>query len=556
MKARVALLCLLVTGAVAQGRPPPEPAASSPAVGETLRWHNGETLPGEIIAASADDLIWKSPLFEDPLVLGWRVLDRIDQPLPTVAPADTFAFTLRDGSHLYGELAAVTDSTVSISSSRHGDVSIERSELLNMRRIKGSGVIFAGPSGDVGWNAAEVATGKRPGTVFRVEPSAGSPAVPPLIEGAGGALLIPYWNRGAFLALSLPNSVEVEFRVHSSKRPDFSLTLDGEPKGDVRIETWGDELVLVDVDEFRLIRKLAESERDVALRVCWDREAQRCDVYSAEGDRLLAWQGLGNTASVHAGITLQNKGRDLSLDLLRVRAWNGQPPSQADMRQPRVELTDGRSVTGQVGAGSGQSIALAAGVPDLIEMVTGIPPAGAKFPLDDVDEIVFSGDPLKISQAQPALSYADATVLMGRIAAVKDGTFALETSFTQAPLASRLEGIRRIVNRLPPAPGAGLEPPLASLDKIVLGQTTLHGRFASAGDDRPRWVPVGGIKPALPVRCRTRPPLSTRAEATCCRAACGRSTVPGRSSTRAWCRRQSCRPPAWPRCNSSDRTPG
>jgi thiol-disulfide isomerase/thioredoxin len=475
---------------------PPADSAAGLDHPETLRWRNGEILPGEVVAASGTAVTWKSPLFDDPLLLDWRVLDRIEHSLPPVAPADSFAFSLRDGSHLYGELVAVNDTTISIHSSRHGDVTLDRSEVLNIRRIKGSGLIFAGPSGDVGWKELPAE-----GNTNRASLPAG---VSPLITGPGGALLMPYWNRTvASLPLAFPERVNVEFCVRSSKRPDFQLLLDDGTKNSLRVETWGDTLVLTAGDQFKTIRKLAAGERDVSLRVCWDTPTRHCAVFSPEGELLAEWVAPENSTKGHSGLTLANKGRDLSLESLRVRPWDGQPPPKVDVRQPRVELADGRTVVGEISGGSAESIAFPAGVPDLLELATGFPRDETKFPLGQVDEIVFSNDLPQFSQAQPTLSYADATMLMGRLSAVKAGQEAqavLETSFTQTPLASSLDGVRRIINKVPAGAGAAAEPPLASLDEIVLDGHTLHGRFISAGDDQPRWLPVGGTEPARPVK--------------------------------------------------------
>src|SRR4051812_46711209 len=77
--------------------PPAKPSA-------TLRWNNGESLSGEIVEGSATDLTWKSAIFDDPLVLSWHALSRIDQTSPPITTTDSFSIVLRNGSHLYGDL--------------------------------------------------------------------------------------------------------------------------------------------------------------------------------------------------------------------------------------------------------------------------------------------------------------------------------------------------------------------------------------------------------------------------------------------------------------------
>jgi hypothetical protein len=255
-----------------------------------------------------------------------------------------------------------------------------------MQRIHGSSMIFAGPVGDVGWEI--VPSGKKSAKTKKTgEPP---PKIPPLITGAGGALEIPYWNRSAYLNLTLPELVDVEFRVRSSTSPDFCLSLEADPKQQVSVETWDDELVLRVKDQFKVIRKLAENENEIALHVCWNRKAHDCSVFTAGGELLATWMAPGGLSisakspesaeNGGSGLLLQNKGRDLALEFLRVRAWDGTPLAKIDPSKPRVELATGRIIEGQVSTGGAESVKVRANAAE----------SETTFAANEVDTIIFS----------------------------------------------------------------------------------------------------------------------------------------------------------------------
>ena len=255
-----------LAGFTSSSQPKPNPVSSQPPTPAVLRWNNGETASGEIIDATANALTWKTPLFEDPLLLDWHALHRIDHALPRSTPSGTFRFTLRDGSHLYGDLVGITADTVAVHSARCGDLTLQRSEVLSARRLKGPQLIFDGPQGESGWT--DVPDEQSSG---RTKSSAVLGNVPTHLTGpgrrAGAALLAPV---GPPLTCRCRREWNVEFRVRAKDQPAFQIALVGDAKQSLRVETWGNELVLTAADFFQSIRKLEPSEHEAALRVCWD----------------------------------------------------------------------------------------------------------------------------------------------------------------------------------------------------------------------------------------------------------------------------------------------
>jgi peroxiredoxin len=460
---------------------PPAPVMPPGPGSATLRWKNGESLGGDIATASSTDLSWKSPLFEDPLDIRWNVVDRIEWPATSVPPTGPFGFAMRDGSFIYGDLVSITGDSISIHSARHGDSTLKRSEVLSVRRLKrdkGS-LLFGGPTGDVGWQSAMF---QQDGSVQKGGFFA-PPATPPLATGPDGALLIRTWNRGGVLDITLPDLVDVEFRVRSTKRPEFTVALGGTPRATLRLETWDDELVLAMGDQFKALRKIDDKEREVGLRVCWDKKTQKCSVFSLSGELITDWQVPGNVTTTAPGFVVQNKGLDLSLDLLRIRTWDGKAPEKIDPKLPHVEMADGRSIAGTISGGA----------PGFIS-VQGQPPLAVA----DVDALVLSSDPPQSTTHEATLAYDDGTIVFGKIDSIGNGRAEITTSFANEPLPSQLDQLRLILIKTPDETGADTEKPLADLDKIVIDGTTLHGTYESAGDAAPHWRPVGGIKTSRP----------------------------------------------------------
>ena len=454
------------------------PNAGNPAM---LRWNNGESLAGEPLEASATELTWRSPHFEDPLVMKWQALRRFDRALEPFASSEPFSVALRDGSHLFGDVVAVSEETITVRSVRHGELVLRRSEILSARRLSGGNLIAAGPAGESRWRIVADTT---------KNVTALTSQVPLIRTGPAGALELPYWNRGAALDLVLPELVDVEFRVRSARRPDFRLSLVAGGTQQLRIETWDEELVLRAGRSFKSIRTLAEADREVALRIYWDRMARKCSVFTPTGEPIVEWEVPLDASNANPQVVLHNKGRDLALEFLRVRKWDGKAPAKISGKLPRVEFSDGRTIEGQIGAGAAGAISLKADGQE----------AAANHPLSGVDALVFSADLPQKVESDTTLAFGDGTLLHGGLVSIKDGRIALRTGFSPEPLGSQMAGLRQLLRHTIPPDAAAPEPPLTEWDTLVLPKLTLHGKLASTGEARLRWLPVGGVRPSRPVQ--------------------------------------------------------
>ncbi|HEX4083571.1 MAG TPA: redoxin family protein [Chthoniobacteraceae bacterium] len=446
-------------------------SATAAAHAATLRWLNGETMAGDLVAATGTTASWQSPCFESPLVLKWQALQRIDYPLAQTGQAaqtEPFHFSLRDGSAFYGDIVSITGSSVFVHGSRVGDVELKRSEVLAARRAGGGALVWDGPFGTAGWKSDDGEL--QGGTETEI--------------GPGGSLVLPYFNRkfDYSLPLPLPDAVDVELRVHSTELPDFRFFIGNKPMPAIRIETWDHDVVAVTGSDFQLVRKMDDNERSVALRFTWDFKTRHCAVYTPGGDLLAQWDVPASTQTGDSGFFLRNNGRDLTLDVLRIRKYDGGAIAKYDATHPRLEMDDGSVIDGAVVSGSAGAVQA----------------SGTSVALKDVDALVFSNDQPEAKTPGARLTFDDGTLLQGSIVDVKDNAATLQTSFSAEPLTARMDGLRQL--RVTSTDALD-EPPLSQLDKLVFEGKTLHGHFStSAGGDGPQWLPLGAVAPAEPVK--------------------------------------------------------
>ncbi|WP_038160745.1 hypothetical protein [Verrucomicrobium sp. BvORR106] len=443
-----------------------------------LRWQNSETLPGEMVGATETTVRWKSPLFQEPVDVAWWFLRRMDRTLPAVPVADSFTVSLRDGSQLHGNLVSISNEAVTLASTRHGEVSLKRSEVLNLRRLKGNDLLWSGPVGDSGWKlekqqSAAGNSGNQPPAI-----------VLQLLPGPGGALVLPYWNRLVSLTQKLPEKVEVAFKVRSTQRPEFQLRF-----RNFRVETWGRELVVVSGDQYKSLRMIDEAERELGLRVRWDETTGKGQAYAGNGEPMSEWTFDPDKSSRDDKIQLKGRGRDLTLEQLTFQEWRESAPPRHDPHQVHLELADGRVVTGAIRSSVGGNI--------YIEPGEDGPPLAVE--LANVNAILLSPDRPAVVPAEMLLTYADGTQLRGRIDSVKDGQALLKTSFSSGPLPTRTDALRQVLLDVKRPEGVPAELPFAQMDKLVVQGTSLHGRFMPAGDAAVRWLLVGAEQPCTPV---------------------------------------------------------
>lgn len=472
---------LFMNGFQAQ-QPQPE---DEPLKGPRLFWKNGEYLDGALVAADEERLSFESALFEQPLQLERQALARIEFPAGAVAKTlPAFDVLLKNGDRFFSDLTKVSGDHLSLKSERHGDLRIAWKDVQSIRRLKGGPVLYQGPQGADGWKHY----GLRDAQGF------------PWSGGERGTMVTRVWNRSAMLELPLPDKVQVEIVLSSSSPLRFALCL-GQASNSTQLpalETWQNELVIAQKDKFTPVLRLADEDTSLALRVLWDRSAQKLQVHDWSGKLLATFQAEAVTSNKQPCVLIRNKGTDLTLEHLCARTWDGAAIAARDVTQPNLESTQGQRLEGAVTTSAdGQGLVCRGTTVPLDSLISydAGPVAGMK--LDSLHT------PLAQMRIAPPIAgsgsrarYSDGTVLTGTVAGFTDGRLALRHPLVSEPLQMRLDGMSRLtLNDAYQTEPESVE----SLDTLEVSGTLLHGTFEGTGDATVHWRAPGAVA-AVPVK--------------------------------------------------------
>jgi thiol-disulfide isomerase/thioredoxin len=471
-----AVACVLVVVALwmavsAEGQ---QPSASAPSA--TLRWRNGDELPGEIVAATNSALTWRTPISSEPLSIEFDYLDSVRAPVTAGAklPAGPFRFDLVGGHTVYGALAAIDGDRVVVQSPRHGELVIKRSWVTRVVRTENSSVLDLPASRGVGWKSID--------RVRKV-------AVPLTVEwdwSVSGQASTTTMGARLFFAGDVPKVCQIELLVESKGMPRFALAHGSvaevsDRKGGFEIDTWADELVAQSAarsEDFERLMTLTPMTKSVQLQVIWDRESGNLSVYGADAKLLCEMQAerFVERPGGTAGLFLENKGTDLTVKVLRVAPWEaGQKPQMASGRDA-VRTVTGRELRGQISRLD----------QDGLVRVVAVDGTESSLDVAQIAQISLTPDATSGSATSfCALSLNDGTQVSGQLTAITNGKAFLKTPFSNSDVAVVLDGLREL--KLPQA-AAGKKQDTSHV--LRLGDRQLHGTLAAAGNAL-GWRPLG-----------------------------------------------------------------
>ncbi len=467
-------LCTVVNGVGDGGSA--SPAATTESTLPFLRWNNGEILHGELESATTDEVRWDSPIFSEPLTLRASQLKEMESPKSGINSNEPFAVTTSNGDLVYGSLVFINANTVKLQSVCFGELTLRRSEVVSLRRVTGGRLVYSTPSPGVAWKMKDERNSPARTTKFAWK------------TGTGGLPVMNSWNRTNYLPLKLPEKVEVEFHLLAPASPRFRLDLNSTAGASPAIETWDDTLVVVYGGRFTPLLVLKPNDRDVSLRLCWDREGRRAFVFNLAGELLAELcdkKGQRRRLS-ETGVYIRNTGTSVALASLRVREWNGTAPVKLNPDKPRVELNNGNVVSGGLMGADDKSVWVMTGSAD-----------GLTVKLDDVESIIFATVPEKNENVPPIeLACADGSHFSGKLVGIKDGIASVKPKWSTQPVAAKIQGVYSIRFAISAIAGVSEEKPLEDMDRLVVGRTSLHGKPMGSDDGILRWMPAGGVRPA------------------------------------------------------------
>lgn len=354
---------------------------------------------------------------------------------------------------------------------RSGSAAEQDSQLIHLERgFHFLRVEYVNLGGDSGLVANLTGPDARSRPLAGPNPGSGwkpGPGGRPQTDRTGSALV-----RG----IELPERFEIKIELKSSSSPRFVLALENNPQTaesteTFRLETWGDELVLVQGGAFRSVMTLPGDRHDIGLRLGVDSEVGEAGVFGEDGTLLANLRGV--ELAGESGIYLRNGGRDLTVWHLSVHRW---PAVQAV--HPDEDATAPNDRTNR------QS------VPSDVGVLTG---------LDSVE-----------------LSYRDGSILRGQIVGFAPDQIFLRTAFSETSVASALGGV--VILRFD-REGSTARPSSAETDRLFFAPGHLRGTlvFGVAGS------PLGWKLEGADTPLRLRPTAGLRVERNPGRVAIGAS---------------------------------
>ncbi|MES1213239.1 MAG: hypothetical protein ABUL64_01510, partial [Singulisphaera sp.] len=319
-------------------------AAEAPGDGEqqpVIHLYDRDSVAGELSDSTfTDRLLWRSPAFATPLVFPLSAVRTVHFPVKQNLPQPTgeYGIELVGGDAFFGEVVEFGGDQLVIEVAELGRLHIDRGLLRRLYRLKAVELLFAGPNGLDGWKVSGSKTAWREDRGH-------------LVSDEIGAVI-----RRDF---GTPALARFEVELSWQKKPDFDLAfgVGEDPKSVLRafrLDVWDNKIVAWRETEreadVTALARIEPGAGRIIFQILVDQENGRMMVLTPFGEKLADLRVASGKPQVNGGIQLTNKSGDVRLERLRVGRWNGEAPHAVTAEKPRVHLTDGSVVYGQVSA--------------------------------------------------------------------------------------------------------------------------------------------------------------------------------------------------------------
>ena len=305
-------------------------------------------------------------------------------------------------------------------------------------------------------------------------------------QGPGGYMQSQRKKNGVFTEIDIPEQFEIDLELYASANPRFALALGIDIPGpesneSLRVETWDNELVVVQDKVFEPVMTLQENQHDVRLRLVYASDARELRVYDAAGQLLVDVKGV-QPATGESGIFLRNRGDDLTVRRLSVYRRSPAGMRQVfDASRTRVHLMDGQVVYGHLHvAAQGAYVMDQTGVRHDVD-------------LTQIDRIARPGVVMAVTAGTAELSYAHGAIVQGRMERLNPDQVRLRTAFSDEPVVCTLEGASLLRFGTPAAKASTSDEPK---DRLFARTGHLRGQLVFGVHGTPlSWQTPGAARP-------------------------------------------------------------
>ena len=442
-----------------------------------LHWKNGDTLPGQLLESPSGKIHWASPHFSDNLIVDVNVLDSIVFPKKSMSLTETFRVGTVSGDIWMAAIIGADENTLLFSSTRHGELRVNREMIHTLESREHSNLLFDGSQLSA-WKLSQQDSGD--GVVLF---SQEQETQPNWHADRGGHPQTNTAKANIFYAFNWPKRFEIDLELASTARPpSFVFALGKNLYETVRLETWVNELVVVQGTLFEPVLTIQPDRKNFRLRIAYHEHTEGensgvLKVLDVNGDVLLKLEGVKPTVEA-AGIYIYNRGQDLTVRRLRVYRQPTEITDQhIDAAKTRVYMMSGEIVPGKLFVEKNRSYVL------------DTDGTQRDIDLQQIDRVVQPGITLKTNPQPTTLSYVDGTVLRGQITQLNSDSIQLQTAFTSKPITSSLAG----ASLLKFESTTKTQTPVEDYDKLFYESGSLRGHISFGGKDVASllWQPVG-----------------------------------------------------------------
>jgi len=449
-----------------------------------LHWKNGDTLPGQLLESKSGKIHWSSPHFSDNLIVDVNVLDSIVFPKKSMSVTEAFRVGTVSGDIWMADLIGSDDNTLLFSSKRHGEFRVNREMIYTLESREHSNLLFDGSQLSA-WKLPEEGNGNGGnGVVLFAKEQETQPS---WHSDRGGRPQTKIAKANIFQAFDWPKRFEIDLELASNARPpSFVFALGKNLYETVRLETWVNELVVVQGTLFEPVLTIQPDRRNFRLRITYHENTDGentgvLKVLDLNGNVLLKLDGVKPTVEA-SGIYIYNRGQDLTVRRLRVY----RQPTEITNRQigaskPRVYMMSGEIVPGKLFVEKNEL--------SLRGTVLDTDGTQRDIDLQQIDRVVQPGITLKTTTQPTTLTYIDGTVLRGQITQLNSDSIQLQTAFVSDPITCSLAG----ASLLKFESTTKTQAPVEDYDKLFYESGSLRGHISFDSKDvaNLRWKPVG-----------------------------------------------------------------
>ena len=258
----------------------------------------------------------------------------------------------------------------------------------------------------------------------------------------------------------------------------------------MKLETWDDEIVLVQGHIFEPVTTIKDAQKVVRIRLSYDSVARKLQVLNANGNLLVEAEDVHLPVQARANVSIRNRGGNLSVKrMVFYKGLNRANQELIDVKKPRVLMLDGKVYYGKLFVSNQKSF------------IQGNEITRKDVDLSRVDRILNPNVQFSDSSYSSELIYNDDTVIRGELIQLNQNVVKLQTQFSDQPVDCLLAGASYLKfnyseSKSNANDGSQVGIKSSLLDKMTYPGGMLRGSVAFNSDGLPLvWNPEGSRSP-------------------------------------------------------------